>query len=329
MQIRMSTGRVQSSFLTKGLIFMSVLGLSLGSAQTFPVTLEHKYGSTTVPVAPERIVSVGYNDQDALFALGAKPVGIGYWFGPESGVWPWAEEAAEGATPEVLALDELNLEAILTLEPDLITAQYSGLTREDYERLSQIAPTLAQSGDYVDYGTPWQEMTQTLGRALGKGAAADVLVAGVEDDFARAAAANPEFRGKSIALALYGDGKTYYVYQSSDVRARIFAALGFAWPQEFDDLAGDSFYFTLSRERFDLIDRDVLVVISDEDTEESLRQKIEGDRLLSELEVVKDGRVVYVAGDSAAALGFSSVLSLPYALKSFLPDLSAAVAGLE
>ncbi len=43
----------------------------------------------------------------------------------------------------------------------IIVAVYSGITRSDYEKLSKIAPTVAQSGKWDDYETPWSEMTRT------------------------------------------------------------------------------------------------------------------------------------------------------------------------
>ena len=57
----------------------------------FPVTLEHKYGSTTIDAAPERVISVGYSEQDPLLALGVAPIAIRDWFGDQPfGVWPWS-----------------------------------------------------------------------------------------------------------------------------------------------------------------------------------------------------------------------------------------------
>src|SRR5690349_7277696 len=49
-----------------------------GSA--FPVTIEHKHGSTTIPSAPTRVVTVGWNDQDFVLALGVVPVSTRQWF---------------------------------------------------------------------------------------------------------------------------------------------------------------------------------------------------------------------------------------------------------
>ncbi|ONI53488.1 Fe(3+) dicitrate-binding periplasmic protein [Streptomyces sp. IB2014 011-1] len=51
----------------------------------FPVTLDHKYGTTTVKNDPQRIVTVGLSDQDAVLALGKVPVGTTEWFGEFKG----------------------------------------------------------------------------------------------------------------------------------------------------------------------------------------------------------------------------------------------------
>ncbi|WP_226357534.1 hypothetical protein [Pseudonocardia sp. ICBG601] len=47
---------------------------------TFPVTVEHKYGSTEITAEPKRVVTLGYTDPDALLAVGIAPVGIVDWF---------------------------------------------------------------------------------------------------------------------------------------------------------------------------------------------------------------------------------------------------------
>jgi ABC-type Fe3+-hydroxamate transport system substrate-binding protein len=58
---------------------------------------EHRYGTTEITERPERIVSVGLNEQDAFFALGVAPVGVTDWMGFEHGIGPWAETAAKAA----------------------------------------------------------------------------------------------------------------------------------------------------------------------------------------------------------------------------------------
>src|SRR5215218_2340246 len=109
----------------------------------FPVTIEHKYGSSTIDAQPTRVVTGGFSDQDALLALGVIPVGIRDWYGDQpNAVWPWATAALGAAEPEVLSSSELNYEQIRALDPDLIVGLTSGMTEEEYGTLSQIAPTI-------------------------------------------------------------------------------------------------------------------------------------------------------------------------------------------
>jgi ABC-type Fe3+-hydroxamate transport system substrate-binding protein len=74
-----------------------------GGAGTFPITIEHKFGSTTIPERPDRVLSLGYQEHDAIFALGVTPIAVRYWYGDESDVvFPWAEDEAGDADPEIL-----------------------------------------------------------------------------------------------------------------------------------------------------------------------------------------------------------------------------------
>ncbi|MGH8908254.1 MAG: ABC transporter substrate-binding protein [Egibacteraceae bacterium] len=116
----------------------------------FPVTIEHKYGATEIREEPRRVVSVGLTEQDAILALGVKPVAVSEWFGEQPyATWPWATDLLGDAEPAVLR-GELNFERIAGLRPDLILAIYSAITQDEYDTLSQIAPTVAQSGEYID-----------------------------------------------------------------------------------------------------------------------------------------------------------------------------------
>jgi iron complex transport system substrate-binding protein len=67
-----------SSDATSGADSATTAGGSDGAADSaaFAVTIEHKYGETTIEAAPERVVSVGFADQDPLLALGNVPVAI-------------------------------------------------------------------------------------------------------------------------------------------------------------------------------------------------------------------------------------------------------------
>src|SRR5918999_1565858 len=147
-------------------------GASTGAeAGALPVTIEHKFGSTTVEAPPERIVVAGLREQDSLLALGIVPVATTEWYGEHPGaIFPWAEEAlGDAPRPEVLDFtDGLEFERMAGLRPDLILAVYSGLAQKDYDTLSKIAPTIAQPPGQVDWGSSWQDEILITGKAVGK-----------------------------------------------------------------------------------------------------------------------------------------------------------------
>ena len=116
--------------------------------------------------------------------------------------------------------------------------------------------------------------------------------------------------------------RDYYVYGPQDLRTRFFTSLGFETPPEVERLVGDGFGAPVSAERLDLLDQDVLVIYGD-------REQFADDPAFAKLRAVREDRVIYldVDGDFANALGFSSPLSLPFALDLAVPRLAAAVDG--
>jgi iron complex transport system substrate-binding protein len=296
-------------------------------AAAFPVTIEHTFGTTTIDAAPQRVIALGYNEQDAILALGVTPVAVRYWFGDEaSAVFPWAEELLGDAQPDVLNMPfgELNYEQIAALQPDLISAIYAGITDEEYENLTKIAPVVAQTADYVNFGTPWQEMTLTIGKALGREAQAQALVDEVTAQFTAIRDAHPEFAGRTVVVgAPSGDGQFGFV-ASQDPRARVFTDLGFVMPEELDAIAGDQFFGQISLERVDLLEQDLLA-FHQLAWVEGGRASIEADPILSQLNALKEGRAIYFEGALDDALQFSTVLSLPYVLRELVPMLEQAL----
>ncbi len=298
------------------------------SDPAFPVTIDHKYGSTTITEKPERIVTVGLTEQDALLALGIVPVGTTEWFGGYPGsIWPWAQDELQtlsGEIPQAVGgADGINFEAIAALNPDLILALYSGVTDEDYELLTQIAPTIAQPGDYVDYGIPWQELTTTVGRAVGQAAEAEAFVDAVKADLAQVQETYPEFVGATSVVATPYEG--IFLYSAQDVRGRLLTSLGFILPDELAEIAGDSFGGNLSLERADLLDLDVIIWLAKPTAADEV-----GGPVYQSLSVHTEGREVFLSNDEplGGATSFVTVLSLPYLLEGLVPQLADAL-GLE
>lgn len=172
----------------------------------FPVTINHKHGTTVIPDESGRVVCVGLTDQDALLALGVTPVGTVEFYGEYPGaIWPWAQDRVQGRIPEVVSsYESLNFEAVAALEPDLIIGVYAGLTRDEYDRLARIAPTVAQPAEFQDYGVLWQDQTRIVARALGRPQRAEELIADVQNRFVATRARHPEFAGAAAVLAQGG-----------------------------------------------------------------------------------------------------------------------------
>lgn len=295
---------------------------STASTSTPPTRqVAHKYGTTPLAGTPERVVTVGLVDHDAVLALGIVPVALtadDYSDGQPHAVWPWAQDELGDGAPEVLSAVELDLERIAELRPDLILAVYSGITEDEYRTLSEIAPTVAQPTGHDDYQAPWNVMTSLIGDALGMGEAAAELVAGVQDRFDAARRDHPEFEGLAAVYAgAFGD--SYYAETEGSARVGILTSLGFTVPGE---IRSDQFYMDISREQLDLLDHDVLVW---EVGDEATRRAVESDPLYQQLGVHRRGHDVFITDPTlAGSMALISVLSLPFAIDGLTELLAAA-----
>jgi iron complex transport system substrate-binding protein len=291
-------------------------GGTTSAGGAFPVSIENKFGTTEIEAEPQRVVTVGFNDEDFVLALGVTPVGVRQLLGDyDAPTRPWAQDQLDGAELPTVGGEEIDVEAVAALEPDLIVGVYSFMDQAVYDQLSGIAPTLAQTDEYADGATPWQEQTLLTGQALGRDDEAQQLVDDVEGRFDQATSDNPSFAGTSIAVDLTGVGSGHYLLGRDDLRTQFFSDLGFTVPDTSTDV---------SQERLDLLEADVLAVNG------YTQADADADPLFAGLDVVTSGRTVLLgsySGAVSAALGFGSPLSLPYLLDEVVPALAAAADG--
>ncbi|MFC5926452.1 iron-siderophore ABC transporter substrate-binding protein [Micromonospora vulcania] len=290
----------------------------------FPVSVQHKYGTTEIAAAPTRVVTLGLSDQDPVLALGVVPVGAIDWFLERPyGKWPWAQPLWAGKTPEIVGeRDEYNLEKVAALKPDLIIGLYSGMSKDQYDKLAKIAPTVAQPVGFDDYAAPWQDMTRLAGKALGKEAKANELIAAIDARLAKLAAEHPDFAGKSVAVVEpYEPGK-YAIFAPTDPKVVLLTKLGFTVPKAIVDAAGKEYAAEIGSEQLSLVEVDKLVFLTaDANTEPTVK----ADKVYQTLAVAKENRAVFLPYEEppvGAALSFSTVLSIPYALDQLVPLLS-------
>jgi iron complex transport system substrate-binding protein len=293
-------------------------------SDAFPVTIDHKYGATTIDAEPQRVVSVGFAEHDGLLALGVEPVAVRDWYGEQPyATWPWAQDELGDLGPEVIPAEAINFEQIAALEPDLIIGINSGMTDTEYATLAAIAPTVAQPAEFVDYGTPWRDALAITGRATGRHTEAAAVTAAVEELYAGVREAHPEFAGATASVAFQFQGQPG-AYATGDARAQMLAELGFVTPPEFDELAGDQFYFSLSAEQIATLDTDVIVWLgSDEATIADIRDTA----LRPTLRAFAEGREVVADPMLAGAFSHGSPLSIPFVLDELVPELALAVDG--
>ncbi|MFS8584812.1 MAG: iron-siderophore ABC transporter substrate-binding protein [Acidimicrobiia bacterium] len=298
-----------------------------GSGDEFPVTITHAFGETEITEPPERVVTWGWGSADAAIALGVVPVAIPFqeYGGDEQGVLPWIREALEeqGAElPEILPnSEEAPVEAIAAAEPDLILAAYSGLTEEEYELLSEVAPVVAYPEEA--WSTPWRELIEIVGTALGRRDEAAALLDEIDAELAAQAEAHPELAGKTVAM-VWDTGDTFYVYKEADARVEFALALGLEVAPAVRELETDesTFYFTLSHERLGELESDILVAFAD--TQEEM------DRFLSSapaqlMPQVREGRVAQMVGtEFIASVSPPTALSVTWGLDDYVAELSAA-----
>jgi iron complex transport system substrate-binding protein len=302
-----------------------------GEAGAFPVVVEHEHGSTEVTEAPERVVTVGYSDQDYVLALGVRPVAVTDWYGEkEFATWEWAQDELGDAKPVVLnqgtftGTADYQYEQIAGLRPDLIIGLYTDMNEQQYGLLSQIAPTIAPSGDYPEFGMPWQESTRMVGAALGRPARAEELIADVDDLFAEARSSHPAFGGVEIVVGEQFDAGKSFVRSATDPRTVFMTSLGFVLPADIAALAGDKDGADVSDEQMELLDRGLLVWNVGHDP--TLRAQIEAKPLYPTLDVVKAGHSIFIDDPLVSgALTWATVLSLPYAIAELVPVLADAV----
>ena len=288
---------------------------------TFPATANHKFGQTVVEQAPERVVSLGVADQDALLALGTVPVAVRGRAADASATGPWAADRLKGEQPEVLPAGEVTPEAVADLEPDLIIAVTAGLTREQYEAFAKVAPTVAGPVDSVDGAVGWQDATKLTGVALGLPAEAARVVKQVEDQFIKAEEEHPELAGATVAAVRPSptDPASFMAWSSQDLRGRFLRDLGMQLPDEVDQQAGTGLYATLPADQLSTLDRADAIMVVGTEAERAAFAALPG---YAQLDLVQQSKVVTLDDEQSAALSFGSVLSLP----SVVDELSGRIA---
>ena len=305
-------------------------GVMAQESASFPLTIEHALGTTIIPAKPVRVATVAWANHEVPLALGVVPVGFAranFGDDDDDGLLPWVAEQLEELGAQTPALfdegDGIDFEAVAATDPDVILAAYSGLSQQDYDLLSQIAPVVA----YPDapWSTDWREMIGLNSRALGLAEEGAALVASIEAEIADAVAAHPELEGKRAMFVTHlnaFDLSTINFYTASDTRVKFFEDLGLQSPQSVKDASAPGKYSgSVSAERIDSFnDVDILVTYGDQ----QLVDAVKANALISKMPAAARGAIVVLGSDPIGTAANPTPLSISFILDDYLELLSSA-----
>ncbi|HGZ7264489.1 TPA: iron-siderophore ABC transporter substrate-binding protein, partial [Streptococcus pneumoniae] len=297
------------------------------------IVLDHAFGQTILDKKPERVATIAWGNHDVALALGIVPVGLSkanYGVSADKGVLPWTEEKIKelnGKANLFDDLDGLNFEAISNSKPDVILAGYSGITKEDYDTLSKIAPVAAYKSK--PWQTLWRDMIRIDSKALGMEKEGDELIKNTEARISKELEKHPEIKGKIkgkkvlFTMINAADTSKFWIYTSKDPRANYLTDLGLVFPESLKEFESeDSFAKEISAEEANKInDADVIITYGDDKTLEALQK----DPLLGKINAIKNGAVAVIPDNTPLAASCTPTpLSINYTIEEYLNLLGNA-----
>ncbi|KUP09441.1 iron ABC transporter permease [Bacillus coahuilensis p1.1.43] len=300
-------------------------------ASGYPIVIEHAFGETTIEEKPERIATIAWANHDVVLALDVVPVGFSaanYGVEEGSSIHPWTQEKLTELGEENPNIyqdtDGLDFEAIADSNPDVILAAYSGITQEEYDTLSEIAPVVAyQETPWV---TSWREQITFNSMGMGMAEEGEQLIADTEKLIADKVSEYPEIAGKKAAFVSMDavDLSKFYIYSAEDPRGEFLTELGMLYPESISSqMSEDSFYIEVSAENADMLnDADIFVSYGDENTLAALQ----ADPILGKIPAVERGSVVIIGNGTPLAAALNpNPLAIEYSIDEYVTLISEAV----
>jgi iron complex transport system substrate-binding protein len=296
---------------------------------TYPITINHAFGETIIEKKPERVATVAWANHDIALALDVVPVGFSaanYGIQDDSGMLPWTakklKELGEQNPNIFQDTDGLDFEAIADSNPDVILAAYSGITQEEYDTLSQIAPVVAYPE--TPWVITWRDQILYNAKGMGMEEEGKQLIADTEQLIQETANKYPEIKGKKAAFGMFNatDLSKFYVYTPVDPRGEFLSEMGMDFPESIQAQIADqaSFYIELSAENADALnDAEILIAYGDDNTLAALQ----ADPIIGKVPAIQNGAVVIIGDNTPlAAAGNPNPLSIEYTIDEYASLIS-------
>jgi iron complex transport system substrate-binding protein len=274
------------------------------------ITVATAFGDVTVPAGAENVVTLAESALDVALGVGITPVGT---VASRGGDAPPTYLGADAASiPVVGTVREANLEAVLETEPDVILAA-SGLTQEQYDALTAIAPTVVPEAAATG---EWEAPLHTYAEALG---ADDELTERLDavQERAKALADDGALSGTAAVVRWMANGPV--IMNANNMPGVLLQAAGAKPVQAAVDLADAPHSDPLSLENLGEVDADRLFLAAFGADGASALTAAETEPAFTRLKAAQSGATSSVDG------GVWSSSSGPIAAEQVMDDIEAAV----
>lgn len=256
---------------------------------TFPRTVTHFQGKTTLKAEPKKIAVLSTGQLDDLLSLGIVPTATTR--ADNAGLVP--DYLADAFPKDKANLADMtdagtrqapNLESLAAAKPDLILANDS--LGELYPKLSKIAPTVITAGN----GINWKRDLLLVGAAVGEGEAAQDLL---DDITADAADKGADLGDPTVSMVRFTPDRTR-MFGVSSFTGSIAVDMGLSRPksQQFNAISED-----IGPESVDTADGDWIFYSVQGDASETDAASVVAGPLWKSMKAAKAGQAVKVDDD--------------------------------
>jgi len=268
----------------KEVVQQTAAGNKAASAAAYPRTVAHLSGKTIVEAKPLKIATPYISFVDYMAVLDTYPI-AGQGIEIIERNFPSLSKRIAGKGIQDLGM-EANLEKLLAVQPDLIIAADD--MKEQYERLSQIAPTVIfpQAGE-------WRETLKQIAEVIGEEEKAEQVLA----EFDRKSAEYKEklaFRQNESVLFTMYSGKEMFVMWNDGRFDPFYKGLGLK-PVVAAEANGQ-----ITLESLAALNPDHLFVINNwqNPVQGGVREAMKNSKVWSSMNAVKSNRVYELADPS-------------------------------
>ena len=262
------------------------------------ITITDAKGEVEIPATPARIVDISGNS-DILSILGYSVVGTANSDAYDYTKFPaYLEETLKGA--QILGYsmqDTMDIEGILSLEPDLIIM--SKVQEKMYDQLKEIAPTvmieLAQ--------TNWKDDVNQVATVMNQSKKATAWLQAYETKAAQIGSEVKEINGEDVSyLAFLASGGQIYIFDKAGIGSILFEDMGLNRPSGLPEQENISLP-VVTYEGLASIDADYIIAVG---TKEDLKLLNESP-IYNSIEAVSNGHVAQLPASPYFNMGYSSI----------------------